>query len=177
MSRRRGAASKSAAFYKASGGIIVSKVDFGTGIALMGLSGTVFFIAKGMPTVPRGIGPGGYPIVIAVILFVLGLALTLQNLPRKALATGAAAAPAGKSLSWKLLKRPFLISLVVFAYIRGLFFLGFVFLTPFFLFFTIWFFGYRRWLRAAIISIVTTGIIYAVFYYGFQVLLPRFNLF
>jgi len=155
----------------------VSKVDFGTGVGLMALSVAVFFIAKGMPTVPRGIGPGGYPTVIAAILFLLGCALTLQNLPRRKTAEGSAAAPAGKPISWKMLKRPFLISLVVFAYIRGMFYLGFLMLTPFFLFFTIWFFGYRRWLRAGVISIVTTVIIYVTFYYGFQVLLPRFILF
>jgi len=154
----------------------VSKVDFGTGIGLMALSGAVFFIAKGMPTVPRGIGPGGYPTVIAAILFLLGAALTVQNLPRKK-TDNSPAVPAGKPITWKMLKRPFLISIVVFIYIRGMFYLGFLILTPFFLFFTIWFFGYRRWLRAAIISIVTTVIIYVTFYYGFQVLLPRFNLF
>lgn len=155
----------------------MSKVDFGTGIALMALSGYVFFVAKEMPTVPRGIGPGGYPTVIAAILFLLGFALSLQNLPIKRTAVGKSATVSGKPITLQMLKRPFLISLVVFAYIRGLFYLGFLILTPFFLFFTIWFFGYRRWTRAVIISIVTTVVIYVVFYYGFQVLLPRFILF
>ena len=155
----------------------MSKVDLGTGIVIMALSGTIFFIARGMPTVPRGIGPGGYPTVIAIILFLLGFALTLQNLPRKATASSGTTAPDSRPITWKMLKRPFQIAIVVFVYIRGMFYLGFPLLTPFFLFFTIWFFGYRRWLRAAIISIVTTAIIYVVFYYGFQVLLPRFSLF
>ncbi len=153
----------------------MSKVDFGTGIALMALSGYVYFVAKEMPTVPRGIGPGGYPTVIAIILFLLGFVLSIQNLPFRKETKDKASE--GKTLSWNLLKRPFLISLVVFAYIRGMFYFGFLLLTPFFLFFTIWFFGYKRWLRNVIISIVTTVIIYGVFYYGFQVLLPRFTLF
>jgi hypothetical protein len=143
----------------------------------MAISIATFLIAGKMPTVPKGIGPGGYPMVISAVLFVLGLALSIQNFPRKSISGAPAKKDTGKPISWQTLKRPLMIGVVVFIYIRGMFYLGFLLLTPFFLFFTIWFFGYRRWLRAAIISVVTTAIIYVVFYYGFQVLLPRFILF
>lgn len=155
----------------------MSKVDLGTGIGIMGLSVAVFLIAGKMPTVPKGIGPGGYPMVISIALFFLGLALSIQNIPWKGKSSDQAKKDSGKPITWRMMKRPLLIGIVVFAYIRGMFYLGFLLLTPFFLFFAIWFFGYRRWLRSAVISVVTTAIIYVVFYHGFQVLLPRFVLF
>lgn len=164
-------------FAPGAGGLIVSKVDFGTGIAIMAVSVAVFIMAGEMPTVPKGIGPGGYPMVISVALFFLGLALSIQNFPRKPKPGAPVKKDSGKPITWQMLKRPLLIGIVVFVYIRGMFYLGFLLLTPFFLFFTIWFFGYRRWLRSAVISILTTAIIYVVFYHGFQVLLPRFALF
>jgi len=155
----------------------VSKVDFFTGLGIMAVSVAVYSIAGKMPNAKIGIGPGEYPTVIAVVLFFLGIALSLQNIPWKGKAGKAAKDSSGKAISFQMIKRPFLMAIVVFAYIRGMFYLGFLLLTPFFLFFAIWFFGYRRYLRAAVISLVTTGIIYVVFYYGFQVLLPRFILF
>jgi len=156
----------------------VSKVDFATGIGIMAISIAVYVIAGKMPNAKLGIGPGEYPTVIAVVLFFLGIALSAQNIPWKKSKAGNAKKDAdSKPISLQMIKRPFLIAIVVFAYIRGMFYLGFLLLTPFFLFFAIWFFGYRRYLRAAIISVMTTAIIYVVFYYGFQVLLPRFILF
>lgn len=155
----------------------MSKVDLGTGLAIMAVSVIVFITAGKMPTVPLGIGPGGYPTVISIALFFLGLALSIQNIPWKLKSGTARRKDSGKPITWHMLKRPLMIGVVVFIYIRGMFYLGFLMLTPFFLFFAIWFFGYRRWLRSAIISVVTTAIIYVVFYHGFQVLLPRFTLF
>jgi hypothetical protein len=155
----------------------VSKVDLGTGIGIMALSVAVFFIAGKMPDAKIGIGPGEYPMVVAGVLFILGLVLSLQNIPWKAKAGYAAKDSGGKPISLQMVIRPFLIAIVVFAYIRGMFYLGFLLLTPFFLFFAIWFFGYKRYLKAAAISLITTAVIYVVFYYGFQVLLPRFILF
>ncbi|MDX9828264.1 MAG: tripartite tricarboxylate transporter TctB family protein [Spirochaetia bacterium] len=155
----------------------MSKVDLGTGIGIMALSVAVFFIAGKMPDARIGIGPGEYPMVVAGVLFVLGLALSLQNMPWKSKAGYPAKDSGGKPISLQMIKRPFFMAIVVFAYIRGMFYLGFLLLTPLFLFFAIWFFGYRRYLKGVAISLVTTAIIYVVFYYGFQVLLPRFILF
>jgi len=155
----------------------VSKVDFGTGIGIMALSVAVFLIARKMPDAKIGIGPGEYPMVVAGVLFILGLVLSLQNIPWKTNARKTVKDIDGKPISLQMIKRPFFMAIVVFAYIRGMFYLGFLLLTPFFVFFAIWFFGYRRYVRAAAISIITTSVIYVVFYYGFQVLLPRFILF
>jgi hypothetical protein len=51
-------------------------------------------------------------------------------------------------------------------------FFGFPLLTPFFLFGTIALFGYRRWWKNAIISVVATGIIFVLFNVIFMVFLP-----
>lgn len=148
----------------------MSRSDFVSGIAFMGLASVVYLYANQMAKVPLGIGPGDYPRVIAIGMFILGGILTLQSC-LKGLKPGA------KIYGPEALKRVGSLVLITFIYIQLLKYLGFLYLTPFFLAAAMLMFGVKK--RSLIIytSIGVSVIIYVVFYYGFQVLLPNFSLF
>ena len=141
-----------------------------TGILLMLLAAYWFYVANGMTKVEFGIGPGGYPMFVSAGLFVVGLILTLQSviqgLPK----------PKGK-IDRKTALRVVIFVVITFLYVRLLRPLGFVLLTPPYLFFACCFFKYRRKIVAGIASIVVTAILYIVFRMIFYVPLPVFRLF
>jgi len=141
-----------------------------TGIFLMLLSAYWFFQANKMLKVDLGIGPGGYPKFVSVGLFFLGLVLFVQSvikgLPRWE----------GK-FDRKAALRLIIFVVVTFVYVRSMRYLGFILTTPLYLFFGSWFFGYRKYLIAAVMSIGVTAGIYVVFRIIFMVMLPTFRLF
>ena len=141
-----------------------------TGIAIMALSAYWFYEASKMTKVDLGIGPGGYPMFISTGLFLMGLLLTLLSI-RKGLPK-----LEGK-IDRKAILRMFIFVAVSFAYVRAMRYVGFILLTPPYIFFACWFFQYRRKLVAAITSIVVTAILYIVFRVFFFVPLPYLRLF
>ena len=145
-------------------------VDMVTGILLMALSAYWFNEARQMPQVDLGLGPGGYPMFISAGLFFMGLLLTIISI-RKGLPK-----PEGK-IDWKTLSRLVIFVAVSFAYVRAMRYLGFLLLTPFYIFFACWFFQYRKKIVAAIASIVVTAVLFVVFRMLFFVPLPDFRLF
>ena len=144
--------------------------DLIAGIMLMLLSAFWFFQAEEMLKVDHGIGPGDYPKFVAVALFFLGAILTLQSLIK--------GLPKWKT---KIDKKPALRFIVFVAvtvvYIRLMKFLGFNLVTPLYIFFGCWFFGYRKYVVAAVTSVGVTAGIYIVFRMIFMVMLPEFRLF
>jgi len=140
------------------------------GIFFMLLAAFWFYHASQMRQVELGIGPGGYPQFVSVGLFFLGLILAIQSLvkgfPKWEL-----------KIDWKSVLRQAIFFGVTLMYIRLMRYLGFVLLTPFYLFFQCWFFGYRKYLIAAIMSIGLTAGIFVVFRMIFFVMLPAFRLF
>jgi hypothetical protein len=145
-------------------------VDMITGIALMLLSVYWFYQASKMPKVDLGIGPGGYPMFVSTGLFFMGLLLTIMSV-RKGLPK-----PAGK-IDRKAVLRMLIFITVSFAYVRAMRYLGFLLLTPVYIFFACWFFQYRKKHIAAIASIVITAVLYIIFRRFFFVPLPDFRLF
>ena len=145
-------------------------VDMITGIVLMLVSAYWFYGATRMIHVDLGIGPSGYPKFVSVALFFLGLILTIQSvikgLPK----------PQGK-IDRKVMLRLLIFVAVTVVYTQAMNYLGFLLLTPFYLFFACWFFKYRRLVIAAIASVGLTAVLYFVFGVLFFVALPEFRLF
>jgi len=144
--------------------------DLIMGIVLLLLAAFWYFQATKMTKVELGIGPGGYPKFISVCLFLLALILIVQTV-RKGLPKWE-----GK-INRKELARQVIFFVSTFAYIHFMSILGFLLLTPLYLFFQCWFFGYRKYIVAGIMSIGLTAGTYYVFQMIFHIMLPSFRLF
>ena len=144
--------------------------DLIMGVVFMALAAFWFYHASQMRPVELGIGPAGYPKFVSVGLFVLGLVLIVQSLI-KGLPKWEA------KVDFKAILRQVVFFAVSLVYIRSMRYLGFAVLTPFYLFFMCWFFGYRKYIIAAIMSVGLTAAIFIVFRMIFHVLLPVFRLF
>lgn len=141
------------------------RVDFWTGIGLIALSVAVWAMTAGLMKVDRGIGPGDYPRVIAVLIFILGSIMTVTNCIHGYPA-------AGDKFNWKGFLRTVILAAMAFVYVLILPYAGFPVLTPFFLFGTIKLFGYKKNLTAIIVSVVTTIGLFLLFNVVFQIFLP-----
>jgi hypothetical protein len=147
------------------------KVDLGTGIALEMLAVYVYLVADKMPKVKLGIGPGGYPTVVAIGLAILGAALIIQSLLRIKKIPGEK-----KYTPYELLKVAILAAMVA-GYIEGMRYAGFVVMTPIFLLAAMYMYGLRKPLKMVVISIVATVVVYVLFNKFFLVLLPQSTIF
>ena len=144
--------------------------DFIVGMVCMLIGVVWFYQANQMMKVDLGIGPGDYPKFIAVGLFAMGFLQAAKNLIK------------GISLKEIKLDRKAVIRLAIFVvvtylYVRLMAYLGFILLTPFYIFYGCWFFRYKKYVLAAIVSLVTTAALYYVFRVLFYVMLPEFRLF
>jgi hypothetical protein len=144
--------------------------DLIMGVLFMLLAAFWFYHASQFRQVEFGIGAGGYPKFVSVGLFFLGLILTVQSIVK--------GFPKWEvNINWKAILRQVIFFVVTFAYIRLLRHLGFLIATPLYLFFQCWFFGYRKYVIAAIMSVGLTAGLYVVFRMIFFVMLPEFRLF
>lgn len=145
----------------------VSRVDFFTGLALLGLALGVFVGTLDLPKVERGIGPGDYPRVVAWGLLALGGTLTIHSgikllrKEKRRLPFPPGAFP-----------RVFTMVLITSAYIYLMPYAGFVLITPVYLFLLMVFFGLRRYFLGAVTSIAVTLVLFLTFRYAFHVMLP-----
>jgi hypothetical protein len=146
------------------------RADFGMGIGFMGLAVFVFILSSQMMQVDKGIGPGDYPKVVAAGLFILGAILSVDSFLR-------GFPPLMEKIDLKAVRRLVIFIAVSLVYVWSMKFLGFIVATPFFLFFGIYFFGYRKWLTMALVSIGVTAAIHLIFRVLFLVMLPVFRLF
>lgn len=145
--------------------------DLVSGILFCLVAVFVYREAATMPVARRGLGPGGYPMFVAIGLGALGLILVVQSLLKSAAASKPLPFTAGKLLrvvafvalcfGYALLLRPF----------------GFVLASTLFLFAAINFFGYRRQVVSALFSICLSAAIYVIFRHVFLVLLPTGSIF
>lgn len=144
--------------------------DFGAGLAFAVLGAIVIYLAADLQSMPRGIGPGGYPRVVGAMMIALGLVQVGRVL--------SAGLP---SLSLSVNPRP--VALVAatlvgaFVYVYAVRYIGFVILTPVLLYFLLMLYGYKKYLRAAVISIGVSTVVYVVFAKIFMIFLPQFTLF
>jgi len=145
-------------------------VDMLTGILLMLFAAYWFYEANKMMKVDLGIGPGGYPMFVSAGLFLMGVILTVQSvikgLPK----------PEGK-IDRKAVLRVVIFIVVTFAYVQLMRYVGFLLITPFYMFFACCFFEYRKKIIAAIASVCVTAVLFVVFRMVFYVALPTFRLF
>ncbi|GHU07731.1 hypothetical protein FACS1894158_16350 [Betaproteobacteria bacterium] len=146
------------------------RADFVMGLLFVFLAIFWFVEAEGMLKVDAGLGPGDYPKVVASGFFIFGLLLTLSSLfkglPKKE-----------TSMDRKAALRLIIFVAVTLLYVQLMKPIGFLLSTPFYLFFGMWFFGYRKYLIAVVSSVGMTAAIYIVFRLIFQVMLPEFRLF
>jgi hypothetical protein len=146
------------------------RADFGMGIGFMALAVFVFVIANGMMKADKGIGPGDYPKVVAVGLFILGAILSIDSFLR-------GFPKITEKFSFKPVARMLVFLAVTVLYVQLMRFLGFILLTPFYLFFGMYYFGYRKWLTMVLVSVLVTAAIHGIFREIFLVMLPSFRLF
>jgi putative tricarboxylic transport membrane protein len=150
-----------------------SKVDFITGLCLIAFSIVGVVAAGNFPPAPKGLAPGDFPRAIFVLLFILGGILAgnaFYTIKKKAF-------PDKKSYEKGELKQVFVLVSVIAAYIQLLSVFGYLLLTPVVVFVMMYLYGLRKWVRMAVISIVTSVSTFVLFNNYMYVLLPRFNLF
>jgi putative tricarboxylic transport membrane protein len=140
------------------------------GIGFMVLAVFVFVAASRMLTVEKGIGPGDYPKVVAAGLFILGAILSIDSFLR-------GFPPLTEKINKNAVRRLVVFIAVSLFYVWSMRFLGFIVATLPFLFFGMYFFGYKKRLTMIIVSIGVTAAIYVVFRLIFLVMLPTFRLF
>ena len=148
----------------------MSKVDFFSGIGIMVFSVIVFILAEGMPKAELGIGPGDYPKFFAAFLFVLGLGLAAQSYLKRI------------KQSKKFYSKDGIIHvggllLITLLYLWAMPYIGFLYLTPFYLTAAMLFYGAKKLSTVSAVSIGFSIAIYWLFTSVFQVLLPGFTLF
>ena len=148
------------------------RVDFFTGLALVGIAVGVFIATLDMAKVARGIGPGDYPRFIAWGLLILGATLAVQS-GKKLLQRQTEPLP----FPPRAFPRVLTMVLMTYAYIHLMPYSGFVLITPVYLFLAMVFFGLRRYFLGAVTSIAVTLVLFVTFRYVFQVLLPVVGLF
>jgi Ca2+/Na+ antiporter len=146
------------------------RADFVMGLGFIALAVFWFLEAHRMIKVDSGLSPGDYPKVVAVGLFILGLVLSVSSLIR-------GLPPREGAFDRKGALRLAVFFAVTVAYVQLMRWLGFILLTPFYLFFAIAYFGYKKRVAAAVVSVGVTAAIHGVFRLLFQVMLPEFRLF
>ena len=151
---------------------MTAKVDFFIGVGLIIIFAGVFYMTGKMPQKELGLGPGDYPRVIVYVLGFLGLLLSVQSIFKIRKKT-----EKDKIFEKGEILQVFYLILCVAVYLTILAYLGFVVLTPIFMFVMMHIFGMRKWIKMVVISLVTTAIIYVLFDRFFLVLLPEFALF
>jgi len=115
-----------------------------------------------------GLSPADFPKLVTTGLMICGGILILKALIVKGVES--------KKLETNVLRKigPLVVVFVLYALFLDQ--IGFLYLTPAFLFASMYVFGMKKHLLNLIISVVTTIAVYFVFAYVFKVPLPRFSL-
>lgn len=143
--------------------------DFWIALGIIVLSVVFYLQADAMPGSQRGIGPGDYPKVICYVLFALGIIQLVTTLIK---AKGFPLIDF-KAVNVRYLVRAFIMFAMTFVYYKVVKQVGFLLLTPFYLFASFMLFGYKKKIKAAIIAVVFSVAVYFLFTRVFLVILPR----
>ena len=143
--------------------------DFWIAIVVMVVSIFLYCNASKMPKSARGIGPGDYPRIICGVLIVLCVIQIIRILVEH---KGIPLIDF-KNTNVKYLVRASVMILLSWLYYTFLKKVGFLALTPVFLFTSFLLFGYRKWVRGAIYSVAFSTAVYFLFVKVFLVLLPK----
>ena len=143
--------------------------DFWIAVAGMAISIILFNNASRMPKAARGIGPGDYPKIICVVLIVLCAIQIIKILAE------CRAFPLidFQSINGKYILRAFIMILMSWIYYSLLKKVGFLILTPIYLYASFVLFGYRKWIRGILYSVAFSTTVYFLFVKVFLVLLPK----
>ena len=157
------------------------RADFFTGIGLVVFSATMFSIAGKMAKpASYGLGPGGYPMLVAGVLIVLGTILGIQGwlgMRRLSASKTDDGAPKKNILTFTELRGIALLAISFWAYVFIVKYMGYLITTPVFLFLFLFQYGGRKWLSMVLISIISTFVTWALFVYAFRIYLPDFYFF
>jgi len=146
-----------------------SNVCLGLGFVILGTA--VFFMAGQLQVVKRGIGPGGYPRVVAIMMVLLGITLAVENM------IGEFPKPDYSVENARGWLKTLVLIVGTLVYIWLMRILGFLLLTPFYMGFTLVLFSHRDWKKVVGISVLTTVVLYVLFVKVFMIFLPSFRLF
>ena len=143
--------------------------DFWIAVGVLFVSIFLFINADKMPKSARGIGPGDYPKIICIVLIILcGLQIIRLLFECKGLPL-----IDFKKINLVYLGRAFAMILLSWLYYTFLKQIGFLILTPIYLFISFILFGYRKWIRGIIYSVAFSTAVYFLFVKVFLVLLPK----
>lgn len=146
--------------------------DFLIGVGVVAFGVAVLLLSRALPTAPLGLGSRGYPMFVGVLMVILGLALAVPVALR-----GEVKFPLNGLKDKKAAVKIVLCAALTFLYVYLLRYIGFLLLTPVFLFVLMMLFEYRKYLLAGVVSVVTTVSIFYLFTRVFYVFLPKFKLF
>ncbi len=146
----------------------VKKSDLISGSAVT-LTGLIFFLSTiGIKPVKRGLSPADFPRLITIAMMICGVALIIKSLFTKQKVSDGRIDP-------DFVKK-FIALIVLFAvYVLLLDVIGFLWLTPFFVFSAAYIFGMKRFFLNIVVSIGTTFLVYYIFSEIFKVPLPHFS--
>lgn len=147
------------------------KINSDTVIGILTIIWGIFILIHtfSYPKMPLGLSPGDFPRVISFLLIILGIIQIIQSFVLKE--------EPKKLYSWKNLKNVLILVIIGLIYVYLLHYFGFLYLTPFLIFITLYLFNYRKITPAILISILVTILIHFIFYNIFKVPLPQFSLF
>lgn len=144
--------------------------DLVIGIAFIVLGIFVLILSRSLNKVKLGIGPGGFPTFISVLLMLLGTVQTVSTL-RTGFEAPAFAADRRQTLLF--------LGAVALAvlYVLVIPVAGFLLATPVLVFGMMMLYGNRKYLLCAVISIAVTVAVWALFTKVFLIFLPAGRLF
>jgi len=140
-------------------------------ISLLVIAISIIFLieARGMQKSARGIGSGDYPGIICVVLIVMGV---VQAVKVVVLCKGLPVIDLSR-VNVRFLVRALIMVIGTYVYYKMLKPVGFLLTTPLYLFGASMLFGYRKKIKAAVISILFSTAVYFLFVKVFLVILPR----
>jgi putative tricarboxylic transport membrane protein len=150
-----------------------SPADLLTGIAMLGLSGAIFYATRDYPhgTIEQGMGPAFLPDLLALSLAILSVLLILKTLIHGKDGKDDAEAPKPLGERLKEMRNPAAICLLVFVYIELLDNVGYVISTALFLLAILKLFR-ASWPMALAVGLGLTALVFLVFGVGLHVPLP-----
>ena len=146
----------------------MKKKDFAElviGVVCIALGIAVYIAANSLQKVKLGIGPGGFPHFIAVVLMLLGAVQTVITLASGVNAPKLELDPRAAGLFAAAV-------LLALAYVLLVEKLGFLLLTPILLIAYMYLYGEHNLLKMTVIAVITTACIWLLFTKVFMIFLP-----
>ncbi|WP_041081508.1 tripartite tricarboxylate transporter TctB family protein [Thermotoga profunda] len=146
----------------------VKKSDLVNGLLIV-ILGLVFYISTlKIKPAKLGLSPADFPRLITIAMMICGVALVLKSFLSKS--------SSKKEIDFGFIKKFVALIVVFIVYVWLLNKIGFLYLTPFFVFGTAYIFGMKKIYVNILLSIGTTVVVYYIFSRVFLVPLPDFSL-